>query len=115
MAHLIDVDYGEQYLLPPCIEDWVPPTHPARFIREFVDALDLTACGIRWATGEGGRPAYASRLLLNVWLYGYYEGVRSCRKLEKACRDHVGFCEESGDTHKHQRCSCESGQTANSL
>lgn len=91
MAHLIDVDHDEQYLLPPCIEDWVPPTHPARFIREFVDTLDLTACGIRWAPGEGGRPAYASRLLVNVWRYGYYEGVRSCRKLEKACRDHVGL------------------------
>lgn len=91
MRHVIDADYSQEFLFPPCIEDWVPATHPARFIREFVDALDLEECGIRWASGEGGRPAYASRLLLKVWLYGYYEGVRSCRKLEKACRDHVGF------------------------
>ena len=76
-------------MLPPCIEDWIAPTHPARFIRAFVDALDLEAVGITWASGEGGRPAYAPGLLLKVWLYGYYERMRSCRKLEQACRGRV--------------------------
>lgn len=91
MGHLIDADYSQQFLLPPSIEDWVGPEHPARFIREFVEALDLTEMGITWAAGEGGRPAYATELLLKVWLLGYYERIRSTRKLEKACRDHVGF------------------------
>jgi len=91
MARLIDADYNQEFLLPPNLEDWLQPGHPARFIREFVDALDLTEIGITWATGQGGRPAYAPGLLLKVWLYGYYERIRSTRKLEKACRDHIGF------------------------
>jgi transposase len=91
MAHLIDADYSQEFLLPPCVEDWVPQDHPARFIREFVDALDLESLGIGWASGEGGRPAYACGLLLKIWLYGYYERVRSTRKLERACRNHMGF------------------------
>lgn len=91
MAHLIDADYDQQFLLPPALEDWVGPTHPARFIREFVEALDLREMGITWASGEGGRPAYAAELLLKIWLYGYYERIRSSRQLEKACRDHMGF------------------------
>lgn len=91
MARRIDADYSQPFLLPPDLEDWVGPGHPARFIREFVEALDLEALGITWASGEGGRPPYAAQLLLKIWLYGYYERVRSSRKLEKACRDHLGF------------------------
>lgn len=91
MGNIIDADYSQQYLLPPSVEDWVGPEHPARFIREFVDSLDLEELGICWAKGDGPRAAYAAGLLLKVWLYGYYERVRSCRKLEKACRDHMGF------------------------
>lgn len=91
MAHLIDADYSQELLLPPSLEEWVAPGHPARFIREFVDALDLSELGITWATSEKGRPAYAASLLLKVWLYGYFERTRSSRRLEKACRDHIGF------------------------
>ncbi|MCP4640930.1 MAG: transposase [bacterium] len=90
MGGLIDVDYAQEFLLPPSLEDCVSPSHPARIIREFVDALDLAELGIAWASGERGRPAYAAGLLLKVWLYGYYERIRSTRKLEKACRDHIG-------------------------
>ena len=91
MGRRIDVDYAQEFLLPPSLEDWIAPNHPARFIREFVDALDLEDLGIAWAVGERGRPAYAAGLLLKIWLYGYYERIRSTRKLEKACRDHIGF------------------------
>lgn len=90
MARQIDADYSQDFLLPPSLEEWVPANHPARFIREFVDALDLDEMGIEWAKGET-RPAYSAGLLLKVWLYGYFERIRSTRKLEKACRDHIGF------------------------
>ena len=36
-----------------------------------------------------GAPAYHPRALLCVWLYGFMTGVRSCRKLEAACRDQI--------------------------
>ena len=38
-----------------------------------------------------GAGAYHPRVLLGVWIYGFMTGVRSCRKLEAACRDQVPY------------------------
>ncbi len=89
MPHLISPDYGQQFLLPPALEDWVSADHPARFLREFVDQLDLPALGFVIPTGEEGRPAYAPGLLLKIWLYGYFQRIRSTRKLELACAEQL--------------------------
>jgi len=32
-----------------------------------------------------GRPAYESKLFLKIYLYGYLNGIRSSRRLEKEC------------------------------
>jgi transposase len=91
MGKYIEADYNEQYLLPPAIEDWVDTNHPSRFIREFVDGLNMTDVGFIMPQEEYGRPTYSPQLLLRVWLYGYYKKVRSSRKLELSCREDIGF------------------------
>src|SRR5687768_9071462 len=84
-------DYGQQFLLPPALEDWVPKDHPARFLREFVDELDLRALGFAVPQSAEGRPPYAPSLLLKIWLFGYMTRVRSTRKLEAACRENLSL------------------------
>lgn len=96
MAQPIAPDYGQQFLFPPALEDWVPADAPVRFLREFVDQLDLAGLGFAMPISGEGRPSYAPSLLLKIWLYGYFHHIRSTRKLEAACRQHVSLLWLSG-------------------
>src|SRR5262245_57472302 len=99
MSRALHPNYAQQFLLPPSLEDWVPPEHPVRFVRDFVDSLDLPALGFQESEGEDGRPHYAQELLLKVWLYGWMERVRSSRGLERACLRDVAFLWLTGNLH----------------
>ena len=91
MSKQIKANYEQQLLLPINLEDWVPAEHPARFIREFVDSLDLKKLGFKVSDNEEGRPYYSSDLMLKVWLFGYYHRIRSTRQLEKHCKDNMSL------------------------
>ena len=91
MGRMIRADYKQLLLLPPCVDDWIPADHSARFIRDFVDALDMEELGFGMPSGHEGRPAYSPDLLLKVWLYGYFTKTRSTRKLERACYDSMAM------------------------
>src|SRR6476646_8516708 len=96
MAQPIAPDYGQQFLFPPALEDWISKDHPVRFIREFVEQQDLGKLGFAMPISSEGRPPYAPGLLLKIWLYGYHHRIRSTRKLEAACREQLALLWLSG-------------------
>jgi len=91
MRQILRADYDQLMLLAPTVEDWVGARHPARFIREFVGALDLKALGIDTLDREQGGVAYEPALLLQAWLYGYFRKIRSTRAIEASCQEDMGF------------------------
>lgn len=65
-----------------------------RVIDLFVDQLgDLTKLGFSLPPErpkkDGGAPAYAHKVLLKCYLYGYYYGFRSSRRLARQCRINI--------------------------
>jgi len=89
MSKEIRADYTKQYLLPVSIEEWIPENHPARFIREFIELMDLEDLGFKSREAARGRSNFSIDLLLKVWLYGYMENIHSSRKLERACMNQI--------------------------
>lgn len=84
-------DPGQDLLLPPSLDEWLPADHMARFIADLVDEhLDLSRIHAVFTEGRGA-PPYDPRLMVRILLYGYTTGVRSSRKLEAACVDVVAF------------------------
>ena len=71
---LREMNREQAWLLPPTLDELVPPDHPARFVAEFVDALDREdwiELGVQPDGEVLGAPAYHPRALLSVWLYGF--------------------------------------------
>lgn len=52
MSRFVMTHRKTDYLLPPSLEDWLNQDHPARFIVEVVEGLDLSTL-VRHYTGRG--------------------------------------------------------------
>ena len=66
------------------LEDSVSKDNPVRFVDAFVENIDLKALGFELQTLKTeGRPGFNSKIFLKIYLYGYLNGLRSSRKLEK--------------------------------
>ena len=81
------------------MEDRIDKNNPVRVIDTFVEVLDLGLHGFadhlpeydrknpssKHLRNPGGRPSYRAKDLLKLYLYGYYNKVRSSRRLEREC------------------------------
>ena len=77
-------------LLPDVLDDYILEDNPARIIDAFVDSLDLKSFGFsKTEMTATGRPAYSPYDLLKLYIYGYFNKVRSSRKLEKETQRNV--------------------------
>jgi len=82
MSFLRGPDRSQTQLLPPCLEDYVAPDAPARFIDAYVESLDFAALGfLRAQAAPIGRPPYHPADLTKLYLYGYLHRIRSSRRL----------------------------------
>jgi transposase len=89
-------DIDEVWLLPPSVQDLVPPGHVAHFVRDTVrTGLDLRAIIARYGE-ERGQPPYHPGMMVALLLYGYSQGVYSSRRIAKGCEERLDFAAVTG-------------------
>lgn len=77
-------------MLPDCVDDLIDQDSPVRVIDAFVDGLDMTQAGFAKANlNETGRPPYDPRDLLKLYIYGYFNRIRSSRRLMAECMRNI--------------------------
>lgn len=96
----VPIDRDTPYIFPPCVQDYLPEDHLARFVVDIVDKLNLSHLSEAYA-GKGSK-AYPPAMLVALLFYGYATGVFSSRKLEKATYDSIAvrfICANTNPDH----------------
>ena len=88
----ISYEPGQDLLLPPSLQDWLPDGHMAHFISDTVESFDLSAWEADYGSESGaGAPPFPPRMMLKVLIYGYATGTFSSRKVAAKCVEDVAF------------------------
>jgi transposase len=98
----------QPFLLPPCLQDWLPESHLARFVAEVVGQLDLASIYDCYERKDGrGLAAYHPEMLTRLLLYGYAIGESSSRRIEQATYDNLAFPLSGRRSASRSRHHCE--------
>src|SRR5437660_11642678 len=89
--NFIGCDRDQSFLMPPDVRDWLPEGHFAWFVLEAVEGMDLRGFYEVYRCDGMGRPAYDPKMMVALLLYAYARGIRSARKIERACEEDVAF------------------------
>ncbi|MFC0264595.1 IS1182 family transposase [Fontibacter flavus] len=84
------------------LDDFVDNDNPVRVIDAFIDKLDLDLLGFvskppkpnqgleqKPSNPMDGRPSFHPKTLLKLYFYGYFNGIRSSRRLERECSRNI--------------------------
>ena len=94
-------------LLPPDLQEWVPPGHHAHHVSDVVDALDLTAFYAPYE-GDGRRNApYEPSMMVKVLIYAYATGTFSSRAVARKLEEDVAFRMLAAGNFPQHRTVCE--------
>ena len=94
-------------LLPPDLQEWVPPGHLAHHVSDVVDALDLTSFYAPYE-GDGRRNApYEPSMMVKVLIYAYAAGTFSSRAVARKLEEDVAFRMLAAGNFPQHRTVCE--------
>ncbi|MEX5353385.1 transposase [Pseudomonas juntendi] len=90
MAYIQGESRSQTSLFPVSLEELIPEDHLVRVIDLYVARLDLGQLGFEKAQPKAtGRPAYDPADQLKLYLYGYFQRIRSSRRLEAECQRNI--------------------------
>lgn len=79
-------DVNQLTLFPMSFDDMIDEDNPVRGISAIVDTMDDDALSFTHSkTKSTGRPPYNPVLMFKIYLYCYYNAIRSSRRIEREC------------------------------
>jgi transposase len=78
-------------LLPKTINEYIASDDPVRAYDAFIETIDFRDLGITLDANKVGNSEYHPHAMLKLLVYGYSYGIRSSRKLERACHYNLSF------------------------
>ena len=88
---------NQMVLFPETINDYIPEGHLAKLVLSIVSTLNIDIIISKFS--NVGQRAFSPRTILSILFYGYSVGIRSSRKLSKACEERVDFMYLTGRLH----------------
>lgn len=79
------------YLLPPTLQEWLPPKDLVWLVLDAVAEMDLAAFYRKYRPDGKGQAAFEPSMMIALLLYAYCLGIRSSREIEKLCERDIGF------------------------
>jgi transposase len=88
MGHIQERDRSQLQML--SLDEMVDPKSIARVIDRFIEIVDFENLGFVNTTPKAlGRNSFSPKTMAKIYVFGYIEGIRSSRKLEKACKVNI--------------------------
>ena len=73
-----------------CLESEIPMDSPVRVISAFVEEVVKGKVSFTKSDRKNfGRPSFDPLSMMKLYLYGYYSGIRSSRKLARQCHINI--------------------------
>jgi len=85
VEYIKGISRDQLFLFNDCLDEIIDENNIVRFIDAYVDALDMKELGFIIPELNTGKPPYSPQLKLKIYIYGYFEKIRSSRRLEKEC------------------------------
>ena len=90
MVFIKGIDRNQKMMFPEYIEDYIKKDNTIIVIDEYVNTLDFKEMNFTKSTEHRpGAPGYHPSAIMKLYLYGYLNGIRSSRKLEKETNRNV--------------------------
>ncbi len=80
---------GQNWLLPPNLEEMIPEDHICFLVESFVESLDFNEFDIKYS--GAGHPAYHPKIIMKILIMGFLDKIRSSRRLARNTRENVVY------------------------
>jgi transposase len=97
MERLVPANRSQLLLLPPSLQEWVPEDDLVHFVIESVEGMSLP--GLKVNIRGTGSLQYPPKMMLELLIYCYANGIFSSRKIEHATYRDVAVRYLTADTH----------------